>query len=237
MLPAPVIGEGVNPLTGVNLATKGIGYGARLRFYPLPVEWGWGRAELEASTYNGKWQNGLWYNSWGVGYAYRVGPFRTRGEWLQSYRQMQTLSGAAAYPGCCGPDNRQGWYTQFGYFLYGIPHPYLGDWLEPRFDKLELSARYSGVNQRAIVTEDITTTPVFGFNGSPSVFYPHAREVALGLDYWIGPKIVWKNEFDIELPRAGGTFYTFGGASTPTASAIGPTTNDFAVETQFTVQF
>jgi len=238
-LPAPVIGEGVNPLTGVNLSTKGIAVGGRLRFYPLPVDWDWGRAELYASTYDGKWMDGLWYESWGVGASYRVGPFRTRAEWLQSYRQMGSgPTGMPDYPGCCGHDNRQGWFAQVGYFLYGIPHPYLGDWLEPRFNKLEFSVRYSGVNQRAIVTNDITTSPVFGFSGSPSVFYPHAREVAFGLDYWISPKIVWKNEFDLELPRTGGTFYTFAnGAGTPTASAVGSTTNDFSLETQLTVQF
>jgi hypothetical protein len=42
-----------------------------------------------------------------------------------------------------------------------------------------------GVNQRAVVAEEISTTPSFGFSGSPSVFVPHAREVALGLNYWI----------------------------------------------------
>ena len=85
--------------------------------------------------------------------------------------------------------NRQGWYAQFGYFLYGIPHPDLGDWLEPRFNKTEFLVRYSGVNQRAILANDISTIPVFGFNGSPSVFSPHAREVALALDYWIAPRL------------------------------------------------
>jgi len=238
-IPVPVRGEIMNPLTGVNLATKGIAFGGRVRFYPIPVDLDWGRAELVASTYDGKWMDGLWYESWGVGYAYRVGPFRTRGEWLQSYRQMGSgPSGMPAYPGCCGHDNRQGWYVQAGYFLYGVPHPYLGDWLEPRYNKTEFSVRYSGVNQRAILTNDISNVPVFAFNGSPSVYYPHAREVAFALDYWMSPKIVWKNEFDLELPEAGGTFYTFApGASTPTASSVGSTANDFAVETQLTVQF
>ena len=60
------------------------------------------------------------------------------------------------YPGCCGHENRQGWYAMFGYFLYGIPHPYLGDWLEPRFNKTEFLVRYSGVNQRAILANDIS---------------------------------------------------------------------------------
>ncbi len=237
-IPAPVIGEAVNPLTGTNIATNGKGFGGRFRVFPLPIDEDLGRLELEASTYNGKWLDGNWFNSWGLGYAYRVGPFRTRGEWAESYRQMPSLSGAAAYPGCCGHDNRQGWYTQLGYFLYGIPHPNLGAWLEPRFDKTEFQVRYSGVNQRAILANDISTVPVFSFNGSPSVFSPHAREVALALDYWMAPSIVWQNEVDFELPRAGGTLYNFvGGASTPVASSIGSTTNDLAVMTQFAVGF
>ena len=49
-----------------------------------------------------------------------------------------------------------------GYSLYGIPHPNLGDWLEPRFDKIEFLVRYSGVNQRAILANDITTAPFKG---------------------------------------------------------------------------
>lgn len=243
-VPIPVIGEETNPLTGINLATKGIGYGARVRFYPLPVDWDWGRFELSASTYDGKWLNGLWYESWGVGYFYRVGPFRTRGEWVQSYRQMPSpsevpgITGTLPYPGCCGHDNRQGWYTKVGLFLYDIPHPYLGDWLEPRFDKIEASVRYSGVNQSAILTNDIVNYPVFSFNGSPSVYYPHAREVAFAIDYWIGPKIVWKNEIDLELPESGGTFYTYTGASPPTtARFLNTTLDDFAAMSQFTVQF
>ncbi len=125
-----------------------------------------------------------------------------------------------------------------GYFLYGIPHPYLGDWLEPRFDKLEFLVRYSGVNQSGILANDITNVPVQGFNGSPSVFTPHAREVALGLDYWFAPSIVWQSELDLELPSRGGTLYNFAGASSvPTASSIGPTTNDVAAMTQLTVGF
>jgi len=97
--------------------------------------------------------------------------------------------------------------------------------------------RYSGVNQRAVVTDEISTNPSFGFSGSPSVFAPHAREVALGLDYWIAPSIVWQTEFDLELPHAGGTTYTFNGASTPTVGSVGATPNDHALLTQFAVGF
>ncbi|MGB3549554.1 MAG: hypothetical protein WA993_02610 [Candidatus Binatus sp.] len=238
VIPAPVIGERLNPLTGTNIATNGKGFGARFRFFPIPISEDLGRLELMATTYNGKWLDSLWYNSWGVGYAYRLGPFRTRGEWAQTYRQMPSLTGAAAYPGCCGHENREGWYAMAGYFLYGIPHPYLGDWVEPRFDKLEFLVRYSGVNQRGILANDITNQPVQGFNGSPSVFSPHAREVALGLDYWFAPSIVWQSEVDFELPSRGGTLYNFAGASSvPTATGIGPTMNDVAAMTQLTVGF
>jgi len=243
-IPVPVIGEIINPLTGTNLATNGKGVGARFRWFPIPLEADLGRLELEASTYNGKWLDSLWYYSWGVGYAYRLGPFRTRGEWASTYRSMPSASqvpgivGTPPYPGCCGHDYRQGWYAQFGYFLYGIPHPNLGEFLEQRFDKIEAMVRYSGVNQRAIVTNDISTIPIFGFNGSPAVFTPHACEVALGVDYWFAPSIVWQTEVDWELPGAGGQAYTFaGGATTPTLSSIGATTNDVAVLTQFTVGF
>ena len=111
-------------------------------------------------------------------------------------------------------------------------------WLEPRFDKIEFLVRYSGVNQRAILANDITTAPFQGFNGSPALFSPHAREVALGLDYWFQPNLVWQNEVDFELPRAGGTLYNFvGGATPPVASSVGATTNDVAVMTQLTLGF
>jgi hypothetical protein len=103
--------------------------------------------------------------------------------------------------------------------------------------KLELLTRYSGVNQRAIVAEEISASPELGFNGSPSIFTPHSREVALGVDYWIEPSIVWQTEFDIELPRAGGTLFSFNGASTPTASSVGATPNDRAILTQFAIGF
>ncbi len=243
-IPGPVIGEQFNPLTGTNIATNGKGIGARFRFYPVPVDWNLGRLELEASTYNGKWLDGLWFNSWDLGYAYRLGPFRTRGEWVQSYRQMPSaaqipfITGKPAYAGCCGHDNREGWYAMLGYSLYGIPHPYLGDWLEPRFNKLEFLVRYSGVNQRAILENDISAIPVQGFNGSPAIYNPHAREVALGLDYWMAPSIVWQSELDFELPRAGGTLYNLPGNSLPTTvSPIGSTTNDRAIQTQLTIGF
>ena len=135
VIPEPIIGERLNPLTGTNIATNGKGYGGALqalsaadRLRTLDA-WSW-----MATTYNGKWLDGLWYDSWGVGYAYRVGPFRTRGEWAQTYRQMPNLTGAAAYPGCCGHENRQGWYAHV--------------WLFPLRNPASLSRRLPGAEIR-----------------------------------------------------------------------------------------
>jgi hypothetical protein len=64
----------------------------------------------------------------------------------------------------------------------------------------------------------MTTDPGIGFSGAPSIFSPHAREVALGIDYWIEPSMTWQNQLDFELPRAGGTMTSFNG-STPTKRA------------------
>jgi hypothetical protein len=227
-LPQPVIGQELNGVTNITTNTNGKAYGARLRFYPFPLDSKLGRLELGASTYNGKWQNGLWLNAWDVDFAYHRGNLQTRGEYMEAYRQM---------PAGSGPDNRQGWYFQAGYFLTGLRLPFLSRDLNSYLSRLEPLVRYSGVNQRAVVAEEISTTPGLGFNGSPSIFAPHAREVALGLDYWIAPSIVWQIEVDFELPRAGGTLYSFNGESTPTASSVGATPNDRAILTQFAVGF
>jgi len=109
--------------------------------------------------------------------------------------------------------------------------------LDNTLRRLELLVRYSGVNQRAIVADEITTTPAIGFSGSPSIFSPHAREVALGIDYWIEPSIVWQTEFDLELPRRGGSLVAFNGAKTPTFSGINATANDKALLTQLSIGF
>ena len=119
----------------------------------------------------------------------------------------------------------------------GIPHPDLGNFFERRFDKGEILVRYSGVNQRAIVAEDISDLASPDFSGSPAVFEPHAREVAFAFNYWLAPSMVWKTEVDLELPQAGGQLYTFGSAAVPTLSSIGNTANDVAVMTQIAVGF
>jgi len=226
-LPEPVVGQALNSNTNIGSNTNGRAYGARFRVYPFPLDSKLGRLELGASTYNGKWQNGLWLNTWGVDFAYHWRNLQTRGEFLSAYRQMPTG----------GPDNRQGWYLQAGYFLTGLRLPFLSRDLNSYLSRLEPLVRYSGVNQRAVVTDEIATNPSLGFSGSPSIFAPHAREVALGLDYWIAPSIVWQTEFDLELPRAGGTTYTFNGASTPTVGSVGATPNDQAILTQLAIGF
>jgi hypothetical protein len=55
---------------------------------------------------------------------------------------------------------------------------------------MELVARYSGLNQRA-VTED----------AAEEGLVPHPRQVAVGLNYWLTPSVVGKLEYDRELPR------------------------------------
>ena len=227
-VPEPVVGQTLNPVNNIQINTNGKAFGTRIRFYPFPLDSNLGRLELGASTYDGKWLNGNWLNSWGIDYAYLNGNLQTRGEYVEMYRQM---------PNGSAPDNRQGWYVQFGYFLQGLPLPQLPLGLDRFIENLEPLVRYSGVNQRAVVAEEISTVPALAFSGSPAIFTPHAREVALGIDYWIEPSIVWQTEFDIELPRAGGTLFSFNGANAPTASPIGATSNDHAILTQFAIGF
>ena len=225
------------PTAAASSQTNGKSIGARFRVYPLPVDCDLGRLELGASTYNGKWSNGNWFNSWGIDFNYFVGNLQTRGEWVESYRQM---------PNGLTTDHRQGWYLQAGYFLNGINVPGFPDKLNNYIHRFEPLVRYSGVNQRGVSTDDIDgatgiglggtqvgLVPDFGLNGSPALFAPHAREVALALDYWISPSIVWQNEFDIELPRAGGLFVSPDGTETPAGSVP----NDHAFLTQFTIGF
>lgn len=233
-----VLGAAVSsPSAVANSQTNGKSIGARLRVYPLPVDSKMGRLELGASTYNGKWANGNWFNSWGVDFNYFIGNLQARGEWLESYRQM---------PMGQNTDHRQGWYLQAGYFLTDLNVPCLPDKLNGYLHRFEPLVRYSGVNQRGVSTDDINgatgggqggfqagLVPDFGINGSPATYAPHAREVALALDYWIAPSIVWQNEFDIELPRAGGLFVSPSGAETPAGSIP----NDRAFLSQFTIGF
>jgi hypothetical protein len=229
--PQPVVGQTLNPVTNIQTNTNGKAFGTRIRFYPFPLDSNLGRLEVGASTYDGKWMNGNWFNSWGVDYAYLNGNLQTRGEYVQTYRQMP-----AGSPGG-SPDKRQGWYVQVGYFLQDLPLPRLPLGIDKFIQGLEPLIRYSGVNQRAIVADEISKVPELGFNGSPSVFTPHSREVALGLDYWIEPSIVWQTEFDIELPRAGGTLFSFNGSNTATPSPVGATPNDHAILTQLAIGF
>jgi hypothetical protein len=233
-----VLGAALSGPTAVaNSQTNGKSIGARFRVYPLPLAWEMGRLELGASTYNGKWTNGKWLNSWGVNFNYFIDNLQTRGEWMEAYRQMP--NGQAA-------DNRQGWYIQGGYFLNTLNFPFFSDQLNSYLHRLEPLVRYSGVNQRAVSKDDIAgatgvglggmqvgLVPDFGLNGSPALYAPHSREVALGIDYWFAPSIVWQNEFDLELPHAGGMFVSSDGIQTP----AGGIPNDRAFLTQFTVGF
>jgi Sec-independent protein translocase protein TatA len=234
-----VLGAAVSsPTSSANSQTNGKSIGARIRVYPIPLGAEMGRLELGASTYNGKWMNGNWYNSWGVDFNYFIGNLQTRGEWMESYRQM---------PNGMGADNRQGWYLQAGYLLNDLNVPGLPDKLNGYLHRFEPLVRYSGVNQRAVSTDDILAgtgvgqggfqvglVPDFGINGSPATYAPHSREVALALDYWVAPSIVWQNELDFELPRAGGLFVS---PETGVATPAGSIPNDRAFLSQFTIGF
>ena len=237
-LPVAAIGQTLNAFNGVTLNTNGKAFGARVRLYPIPITAEWGRLQLGASTLNGKWQNNLWYNAWAVNLEYTKDALSVYGAWLTAYRQMPVGTPV-------GHDNRQGWYLEVDYALNQLaakmtmlPSP-----VEQFVSKMLAGVRYSGVNQRAIVASEINTTPAPGFNGSPSIFSPHAREVALVLDYYFSPAIVWQNELDIELPQNGGSLFTAGGAaSTGTAAGteyvpFGTAHNDRAFISQISVGF
>lgn len=234
----PVPGATMTAPTPIAFAqTNNKSVGARFRFYPFPVDADWGRLELGASTYNGVWTSGRWFNSWGLAFNYFIGNLQTRGEWLQSYRQM---------PSGLPSDNRQGGYIQLGYFLNGLNVPFLPDAVNKHLQRLEPLIRFSGVNQSAVASDDIAghtgigmggirlgLVPDFGLSASPALFTPHSREVALGLDYWIAPSIVWQNEFDFELPRRGGVFVAADGTTTPVIHAP----RDYVFLTRFTIGF
>jgi hypothetical protein len=234
----PVLGAAVDaPIAVASKQTNGKAFGGRFRVYPLPIDANLGRLEMGVSTYDGKWLDGNWLTSWGVDFAYLMGSLQTRGAWMQSYRQM---------PGALPTDNRQGWYLQAGYFLNQLNLPGVPDLVNSYIHRLEPLIRYSGVNQHFVATDDISGAtgtgagglqagliPDFGIQGSPALYAPHSREVAFGLDYWIAPSIVWQNEFDLELPHAGGTFISGTGAASP----VGAVPNDKVFLSQFTVGF
>ncbi|HLK80761.1 MAG TPA: FlxA-like family protein [Xanthobacteraceae bacterium] len=205
-LPTPVVGQAFMD-NNIKTQSNTPSYGARVRVYPLPVSAELGDLELGASTYDGKWQDGHWFTSWGLSGFYLNGNAEMRGEYLATHRQMPLLSGSNA------ADNRQGWYVQAGYQLAGLS---LLRRLEPYISRAKLLARYSGQNQRAYVSDEIPTAPAGdGTDVSPAQFVPHGREVALGLDYWFTPQILWKLEYDIELPESGGSIVSFGPTATP----------------------
>ncbi|HUO06112.1 MAG TPA: hypothetical protein VMU16_13025 [Candidatus Binataceae bacterium] len=225
------------PVAVANAESNGKAFGTRLRIYPIPVDKDWGRLEVGASTYDGKWNGGNYFTSWGVDFNYLYGNFQTRGEWVSSYREM---------PSGLPQDNRQGWYLQLGYMMSDVRVPGISDELNKYFQRLQPLIRYSGVNQHFVSLDDITGStgigmggfqaglvPDFGLSGSPALYAPHSREVALALDYWFAPSIVWQNEVDFELPRAGGTLVAADGSTTPAGSVP----NDHAFLTQFTVGF
>lgn len=226
-VPAPAIGQAFMD-NNIKVQSNTPSFGARVRVYPLPVTAELGDLELGVSTYDGKWLNGLWFTSWGLSGFYLKGNVELRGEYLATHRQMPLLNGSNA------ADNRQGWYAQAGYQLAGFS---LLRPLEPYISRVKLLARYSGQNQRAQLFDEIPTAPAGdGTDVSPAQFAPHAREVALGLDYWFTPQIVWKLEYDIEMPENGGSVVTFGPSGVP-KYGLASASNDHAVMSEMAIGF
>jgi phosphate-selective porin O/P len=150
------------------------GYGARLGVDLLPYDAGLGRFRLGASTFDGQWSehSKRWFTAWGLDAVYQNGPLALRGEYLQTRRAMPTSI----------PDDKgEGWYIQAAYLLSALPVPYL--------DHTEFIVRYSGQNQNALTADALAE----GFLRNP-------RLVALGVDYWIAPSVVWKLEYDRDMP-------------------------------------
>ena len=183
--------------------TNGKSIGARFRIYPLPVDTRWGRLELGASTSmaSGVTATGSTRGA-SISTASSATWQDTAANGCTLYRQM---------PMDRPPTNRQGWYVQAGYFLTGVKVPGLPDVINNYLRRFEPLVPVLGVNQRGVSTDDIQgatgvglggtqvgLVPDFGINGSPATYAPHSREVALALDYWIAPSIVWQNEVDIE---------------------------------------
>jgi hypothetical protein len=243
----PITGASMSSPTAIAFSqTNGKSFGGRFRVYPLPADSNLGRLELGVSTYNGKWMNGKWLTSWGVDFNYMKGHFQARGEWLQSYRQV---------PQGQLTDNRKGGYIQAGYFLSGVNLSWLPQELNKHIQRLEPLIRFSGVQQRAVAIDDIQgatgigmngiqvgLVPDFGLSGSPALYAPHSRELALALDYYISPSIIWQNELDFELPRSGGLFSCVKSSPAPCAAGspyapVGSVPNDHAFLSQFTIGF
>ncbi len=152
---------------------RGKSVGARVAVFPLPIDADVGQLEVGASTFNGQWNsNGNWLTSWGVHGAYQFAEAELRGEYLQFRRNMPADSELAH-------DNREGWYIQGAYRLAKLCIPYL--------DRTELVARYSGQNQRDVPAD--------------SGLEPHPRQVSIGADYWLTPSVVFKLEYDRDMPR------------------------------------
>jgi len=227
-------GDQVNSQTNLAYQSNGRGYGARLRFYPLPYSSEWGYLELGASTYDSQYFNHFWMYAWGLDFVYYWKNFQARGEYLEMYRQMPTG---------LGHDNEEGWWIEMGYFLNGLNLPLASDNVNYIFQKLEPIIRFSGVNQPAVLYNETPYSafgvPAYslGFNGSPALFAPYSRELAVGLDYWIAPSIVWQMEFDVELPGKGGLYYNYPGVPANQGVGVGPTPNDRAFLTQFAIGF
>ena len=153
---------------------KGKGFGGRIGLYPIPLAAEMGRLRIGASTYDGTWDDkeGLWFAAWGLDFAYQLDELEVRGEYLQTRRQLLGQS----------TDHRDGFYLQAAYKLSRLG-------IEP-LNKVELVARWSGLQQHGLAADD-----VLGTEARPG----NPRELAFGVDYWLTPSVVGKLEYDWEF--------------------------------------
>jgi hypothetical protein len=153
---------------------KGKGFGGRIGLYPIPLSAEMGRLRIGASTYDGTWDDkrGLWFTAYGADFSYQLDELDLRGEYLQTRRQLLGQS----------TDRRDGWYLQAAYKLTRLG-------FEP-LDKVELVARWSGLQQHALAADD-----TLGTEARPG----NPREFAFGVDYWLTPSVVGKLEYDWEF--------------------------------------
>jgi hypothetical protein len=165
---------------------QGKGYGARIGLDLLPIACQMGRLHLSASTFDGEWDSKTptnhgdnhWLTSWGLGLDYQKLPFELRGEYLSTSRGM---------PAPLHADKREGWYLEASYMLNELPVDFL--------KRMELDARWSGVNQNVIAADDSFTA----FTRKP-------RQIAFGLDYWLAPSKVIKLEYERVIQYQGRDF-------------------------------